>query len=94
MPRPRCRQALAMAEVNPDEIDYVNAHATGTPVGDACEARALQAVFGDVLLECAGQLDEEYDGPFAGRGGGDRSPRVSHGNDVRCHTSNDQSESS
>ncbi len=40
------RQALATAQVNPDEVDYVNAHATGTPVGDVCEARALNAVFG------------------------------------------------
>jgi 3-oxoacyl-[acyl-carrier-protein] synthase II len=40
------RQALDKAHVDPDEIDYVNAHATGTPVGDVCEARVLQAVFG------------------------------------------------
>jgi 3-oxoacyl-[acyl-carrier-protein] synthase II len=41
------RQALAMANLHPEEVDYVNAHATGTPVGDVCEARALHAVFGD-----------------------------------------------
>jgi 3-oxoacyl-[acyl-carrier-protein] synthase II len=41
------RQALRMAEMNPEDVDYVNAHATGTPVGDACEARALQTVFGN-----------------------------------------------
>jgi 3-oxoacyl-[acyl-carrier-protein] synthase II len=40
------RQGLAAAEVNPEEVDYVNAHATGTPVGDAVEAKMLQAVFG------------------------------------------------
>ncbi len=40
------QQALAEAEVNPEDVDYVNAHATGTPVGDVCEARVLQAVFG------------------------------------------------
>jgi 3-oxoacyl-[acyl-carrier-protein] synthase II len=40
------RQALRMSKLNPEDVDYVNAHATGTPVGDACEARALQAVFG------------------------------------------------
>jgi 3-oxoacyl-[acyl-carrier-protein] synthase II len=40
------QQALEMARVNVDDVDYVNAHATGTPVGDACEARILQAVFG------------------------------------------------
>jgi 3-oxoacyl-[acyl-carrier-protein] synthase II len=40
------RQGLAAAEVNPEDVDYVNAHATGTPVGDAIEAKILQAVFG------------------------------------------------
>jgi 3-oxoacyl-[acyl-carrier-protein] synthase II len=41
------QQALTIAELHPEEVDYVNAHATGTPVGDACEARALHAVFGN-----------------------------------------------
>ena len=40
------RQALAESRVNPEDVDYVNAHATGTPVGDACEATALRRVFG------------------------------------------------
>jgi 3-oxoacyl-[acyl-carrier-protein] synthase II len=41
------RQALANACMDPSEVDYVNAHATGTSVGDTGEARALEAVFGD-----------------------------------------------
>jgi 3-oxoacyl-[acyl-carrier-protein] synthase II len=43
------RQALADARINPDEVDYINAHATSTPVGDTAEARVLWAVFGDAL---------------------------------------------
>jgi 3-oxoacyl-[acyl-carrier-protein] synthase II len=41
------RQALNEAEVTPDRISYVNAHAPGTPVGDMLEANALAIVLGD-----------------------------------------------
>lgn len=43
------RQALAEAGVVPDEIDYINAHATGTPVGDVAEAAVLRSVLGDAV---------------------------------------------
>jgi 3-oxoacyl-[acyl-carrier-protein] synthase II len=44
----RCmRMALRKAGITPDQVDYVNAHGTSTPVGDLCEVRALKAVFGD-----------------------------------------------
>ena len=43
----RCmRMALAKAGITPEQVDYVNAHGTSTPVGDLCEVRALKAVFG------------------------------------------------
>ena len=43
----RCvHRALELARVLPEEIEYVNAHAAGTPVGDAVEARTLLEVFG------------------------------------------------
>ncbi len=41
------RLALADAGLNPDELDYVNAHATSTPVGDAFESRALREILGE-----------------------------------------------
>jgi 3-oxoacyl-[acyl-carrier-protein] synthase II len=41
------RRALADAGLAPDEIDFVNAHGTGTPHNDEAEWRALVAVFGE-----------------------------------------------
>jgi 3-oxoacyl-[acyl-carrier-protein] synthase II len=43
------RQALADARTEPAQVDYINAHATSTPVGDVAEARVLAAVFGDAV---------------------------------------------
>ena len=41
------REALTDAGCNPEDVDYINAHATSTPVGDIAEARVLTAVFGE-----------------------------------------------
>lgn len=38
--------ALDAAGVNPDEVNYINAHGTGTPLNDASETKALKSVFG------------------------------------------------
>ncbi|MFM7584243.1 MAG: type I polyketide synthase, partial [Caldilinea sp.] len=42
------RQALATAQVTPEQVSYIEAHGTGTALGDPIEIRALGAVFGAV----------------------------------------------
>ncbi len=46
-PSKAMKKALQQAGVHPDEVDYVNAHATSTPLGDANEAKAIYEVFGE-----------------------------------------------
>ena len=44
----RCmKAALHDGEVNPDEVDYINAHGTSTPLNDANETNAIKQVFGE-----------------------------------------------
>ena len=38
--------ALEQAKVNPEEVDYISAHGTSTPLGDACETKAIKEIFG------------------------------------------------
>lgn len=45
------KDALEMAGLQPDDIQYVNAHGTGTPNNDASESQALKRIFGDRMPE-------------------------------------------
>ncbi|MPL79886.1 3-oxoacyl-[acyl-carrier-protein] synthase 1 [bioreactor metagenome] len=47
-PRRSLEMALKQACLNPSDIQYINAHATSTPVGDFNEAKAISEVFGDL----------------------------------------------
>lgn len=41
------KNALAAAELNPEDVDYINAHGTSTSVGDLAELHAVESLFGD-----------------------------------------------
>jgi 3-oxoacyl-[acyl-carrier-protein] synthase II len=45
------RKALEDAQMEPDEIEYINAHGTSTPANDSTETRAIKAVFGESARE-------------------------------------------
>jgi 3-oxoacyl-[acyl-carrier-protein] synthase II len=47
------RQALERTGVAPEDVDYINAHGTATPLGDAAETKAIKDVFGEHAYELA-----------------------------------------
>ncbi len=64
------QRALNAAELNPDEIDYVNAHGTSTPVGDRVEIAGLRNVFGAGLTEIPISSTKSAIGHLLGAAGG------------------------
>ena len=47
------QNALQDAAMNPDEVDYINAHGTSTPLGDVAETKAIKAVMGPAASKVA-----------------------------------------
>ena len=67
----RCmRNALRNAGVNPDEVDYINAHGTSTPLGDLSETSAVKLALGDAAYQTAISSTKSMTGHLLGAAGG------------------------
>ena len=63
------RKALSEAGLEPDAVDYVNAHGTSTPIGDRTETAALKTVFGDHTRKLAVSSTKSMTGHLLGASG-------------------------
>ena len=69
-PRRCMLNAIKQAGVNPDEIDYLNAHGTSTVVGDINETKAIKEAFGDHAKNMVVNSTKSMTGHLLGGAGG------------------------
>ncbi|MGE8591239.1 MAG: beta-ketoacyl-ACP synthase II, partial [Alcaligenes sp.] len=69
-PRRGVLNALRNGGINPDQVDYVNAHGTSTPLGDVNESEALKLAFGDHARKLVINSTKSMTGHLLGAAGG------------------------
>jgi 3-oxoacyl-[acyl-carrier-protein] synthase II len=63
------QMALNHAKTAPEQVDYINAHATSTGLGDICETRAIKTVFGDYANKVSVSATKSMTGHLLGGAG-------------------------
>lgn len=69
-PRRSMVNALKNAGVNPDQVQFMNAHGTSTPLGDTNETNAIKATFGDHAYQLVVNSTKSMTGHLLGGAGG------------------------
>ena len=69
-PRRSMRNAMQNAGINPDAVQFVNAHGTSTPLGDANETNAIKAAFGEHAYNLVVNSTKSMTGHLLGGAGG------------------------
>ena len=64
------KNALKDAGINPEEVDYINAHGTSTPIGDLAETMAVKQAFGDAAYKVVVSSTKSMTGHALGAAGG------------------------
>jgi 3-oxoacyl-[acyl-carrier-protein] synthase II len=62
--------ALDHARISPEQVDYINAHATSTDIGDLCETRAIKQIFGEHADKVSISATKSMTGHLLGGAGG------------------------